>query len=290
MRENDSITQKKRFTARHLFVWLMRYARPYRLSFVFFIAVSIVEIFVGLLAPWSMKIIVDNVLGNQAIPAWLAPAINIFSLESKFSLLVAVCLAGLLVGLLSEFVSLAHTQLQVGIGQKMVLDLQRDLFEHLQKLSLRYHQQSGTGDAIYRLDADAYCVNNIVMSGVFPLMSSLLTLVLMFVILFQIESSLALLSLVVIPPLFLVINRYSERLSERTERVKEMESGIFNLVHEVFSSIKLVKAFSREHYERERFLEQGTQAVKARLHVTLQESLFSFYIAAVKKLVQSSRA
>lgn len=281
MRENDSTTKKKRLTARHLLGWLMRYATPYRVSFVFFIVVSIVEIFVGLLAPWSMKILVDNVLGNQAIPSWLAPSVNAFSLDSKFSLLVAVCLGGLFIGLLSEIVSLAHTQLQVGIGQKMVLDLQRDLFEHLQKLSLRYHQKTGTGDAIYRLDADAYCVNNILMSGVFPMMSSLLTLLLMFVILFQIESSLALLSLVVIPPLFFVIHRYSERLSERTERVKEMESGIFNLVHEVFSSIKLVKAFSREHYERERFLEQGTQAVKARLHVTFQESLFSFIVSAL---------
>ena len=281
MGKNDLTAQRKRLTARHLLGWLLRYARPYRVSFVLFIGVSLVEIFIGLLLPWSMKILVDNVLGNQPIPTWLAPPVNAFSLESKFSLLVAVCLAGLFIGLLSEIVSLAHTQLQVGTGQKMVLDLQRDLFEHLQKLSLRYHQQTGTGDAIYRLDADAYCVNNIIMSGLFPLLSSLLTLLLMFVILFQIEWSLALLSLVVIPPLFLVINRYSERLSERTERVKEMESGIFNLVHEVFSSIKLVKAFSREHYERERFLEKGTQTVRARLRVTFQESLFSFVVSAL---------
>lgn len=277
----ESTAKKKRLTARQLLGWLLHYPRPYRASFVLFIGVSMAEIFIGLLLPWSMKILVDNVLGDQAIPAWFAPAVDAFSLESKFSLLVAVCFAGLFIGLLSEIVSLAHTQLQVGTGQKMVLDLQRDLFEHLQKLSLRYHQQTGTGDAIYRLDADAYCVNNIIMSGVFPLLSSLLTLLLMFVILFQIEWSLALLSLVVIPPLFLVINRYSERLSERTEQVKEMESGIFNLVHEVFSSIKLVKAFSREHYERERFLEKGTQTVKARLRVTFQESLFSFVVSAL---------
>ena len=281
MAENDSTTQKKRLGTRPVLGWLLRYSKPYRGLFVVFVVVSLVEIFIGLLVPWSMKILVDNVLGNEPIPAWLVSTTNAFSLESKFSLLVAVCLAGLLIGLTSEIVSLVHTQLQVGIGQKMVLDVQRDLFEHLQKLSLRYHQQKGTGDAIYRIDADAYCANNIILSGLFPLMSSFLTLALMFVILFQIEWSLALLSLVVMPPLFLTINRYSERLSERTERVKEMESGIFNLVHEVFSSIKLVKAFSREHYERERFLEKGTKTMKARLRVTLQESLFSFVVSAL---------
>ncbi len=281
MPKNDLTTKKKRLGTRRVFGWLLGYGKPYRGLFVVFIVVSLVEIFIGLLVPWSMKILVDNVLGNEPIPAWLVSTTNAFSLESKFSLLVAVCLAGLLIGLTSEIVSLVHTQLQVGIGQKMVLDVQRDLFEHLQKLSLRYHQQKGTGDAIYRIDADAYCANNIILSGLFPLMSSFLTLALMFVILFQIEWSLALLSLVVMPPLFLTINRYSERLSERTERVKEMESGIFNLVHEVFSSIKLVKAFSREHYERERFLEQGANAVKARIHVTFQESLFSFVVSAL---------
>ena len=281
MPKNDSTTQKKRLGTRRVLGWLLRYSKPYSGMFVIFIIISIVEIFVGLLAPWSMKILVDDVLGNEPLPAWLSSTVNAFSLESKFSLLVAVCLGGLLIGITSEIISLAHTQLQVGIGQKMVLNVQRDLFEHLQKLSLRYHQQTGTGDAIYRIDADAFCVDSIILSGIFPLMSSFLTLALMFVILFQIEWSLALVSLVVMPPLFLTINRYSERLSERTERVKEMESGIFNLVHEVFSSIKLVKAFSREHYERERFLEQGANAVKARIHVTFQESLFSFVVSAL---------
>jgi ATP-binding cassette subfamily B protein/subfamily B ATP-binding cassette protein MsbA len=187
----------------------------------------------------------------------------------------------LLIGLLSELVSLGHTQLQVNIGQRMVLDLQRHLFAHLQKLSLRYHQSAGTGDAIYRLDSDAFCVDSIIMSGFFPLASALLTLVLMFAILFRLDPPLALLSLAVVPLLFVVIHRYSARLSDRAERVKELESGIFNLVHEVFSSIKLVKAFSREPYEQRRFLDQGRTALRARLNVTFQESLFSVTISAL---------
>ncbi len=281
MPKNDSKTRKERVKSRKLFAWLLRYGKPYRLSFALFTALSVVEIFIGLVVPWTMKILIDNVLGSQPIPTWLAPITDAFSLENKISLLIAVCLAGLLIGLLSQLVSLLHTQLQVGIGQKMVLDLQRDLFEYLQKLSLRYHQQAGTGDAIYRLNSDAYCVSNIILHGLFPLASALLTLVLMLFILVQIQWSLALLSLIVIPPLFLTIHRYSTRLYERSERVKEMESGIFNLVHEVFSSIKLVKAFSREQFEKEKFVEKGTETLRARLNVTLHESLFSFIISGL---------
>ena len=287
MQETDSTIEKakkNRLPARPLFVWLLQYARPYRVSFVLFIGISLVEISIGLIVPWSMKILVDNVLGSEPVPSWLIPVTNAFSLGDKVSLLIAVCLAGLLIGLISEIASLIHTQLQVGIGQKMVLDLQRDLFEHLQKLSLRYHQQAGTGDALYRLDSDSYCVSNIIMNGLFPLASSVLTLGLMFLILFQLEWSLALLSLIVVPPLFLVIDRYSKRLYERTERVKEMESGIFNLVHEVFSSIKLVKAFSREQYEQDKFVKKGAETFRARLNVTLQESFFSFIISGLTYL------
>ena len=282
MREVDSTIRTQRVRSGNLYGWLLGYGSPYRASLLIFVGLMVLEILVGLLVPWPMKILVDNVLGEATQPAWLGGLINTFSLGGgKIALLVAVCVAGLLIGLLSELVSLGHTQLQVNIGQRMVLDLQRHLFAHLQKLSLRYHQSTGTGDAIYRLDSDAFCVDSIIMSGFFPLANALLTLVLMFAILFRLDPPLALLSLAVVPLLFVVIHRYSARLSDRAERVKELESGIFNLVHEVFSSIKLVKAFSREHYEQRRFLDQGSTALRARLNVTFQESLFSVTISAL---------
>ncbi|CAN5860219.1 ABC transporter ATP-binding protein [soil metagenome] len=282
MQENFSITKKNRKPQlRHLIGWLLGYLRPYRASFAAFIGVSLLQILVGLLVPWSMKVLVDNVLGNEPSPAWLVRLTDVFSLHDKFSMLVAVCLAGLFIGLASGIVSVVYTQLQVGIGQKTVLDLQRDLFEHLQKLSLSYHQKTGTGDAIYRLTSDAFCVYSIILSGIFPMITSLLTLLLMFLILLRLEWSLALLSLAVMPPLFFVIDRYSARLSERNEQVRVMESRIYNLVHEVFSSIKLVKAFSREKYEQQKFFRQGTHTFRARLQITFQESLFSFAVTAL---------
>jgi ATP-binding cassette subfamily B protein/subfamily B ATP-binding cassette protein MsbA len=282
MDENALLMKKnRRPQLRRLLGWLLRYMRPYRMSLIVFIGVALLQILLSLLIPWSMKILVDNVLGSQPSPAWLVWLTDAFSLQDKFSLLITVCLGGLFIGLAHGVVSVAYTQLQVGIGQKTVLDLQRDLFEHLQKLSLGYHQKTGTGDAIYRLTSDAFCVYSIVLSGIFPLASSFLTLLLMFLILLRLEWSLALLSLAVIPPLFFVTDRYSARLSERSEKVQAMETRIYNLVHEVFSSIKLVKAFSREQYERQKFVNHGTDTLRERLEVTFQESLFSFAVTAL---------
>src|SRR6266576_46062 len=156
MREVDSTIRSPRVRSGNLYRWLLGYGSPYRASLLVFVGLMVLEILVGLLVPWPMKILVDNVLGEATLPAWLLGLMNSLSLGGgKIALLVAVCVAGLLIGLLSELVSLVHTQLQVNIGQRMVLDLQRHLFAHLQKLSLRYHQSTGTGDAIYRLDSDA---------------------------------------------------------------------------------------------------------------------------------------
>ncbi|MDQ3179353.1 MAG: ABC transporter ATP-binding protein/permease [Acidobacteriota bacterium] len=281
MENVSTIKQNPKPQLRYLIGWLLGYLHPYRTSFAVFIGVSLLQILIGLLVPWSMKVLVDNVLGNELLPAWLSPLTEFFSLHDKFSLLIAVCLAGLFIGLTGGIVSVVFTQLQVGIGQKTVLDLQRDLFEHLQKLSLSYHQKTGTGDAIYRLTSETFCVYSIILSGIIPLLISFLTLLLMFSILLRLEWSLALISLAVIPPLFLVINRYSWHLSEKNKQVKAMESQIYNLVHEVFSSIKLVKAFSREQYEQQNFFRQGTHTFRARLEVTYQESLFSFAVNAL---------
>ncbi len=126
MRENVSTIQKSpKPQLRHLIGWLLGYMRPYRASFAVFIGVSLLQILIGLLVPWSMKVLVDNVLGSELLPAWLVRLTDVFSLHDKFSLLVAVCLAGLCIGLASGIVSVVYTQLQVGIGQKTVLDLKK---------------------------------------------------------------------------------------------------------------------------------------------------------------------
>ncbi|MFN2393135.1 MAG: hypothetical protein ABR566_14360, partial [Pyrinomonadaceae bacterium] len=64
MQDNGSITKKNRKPQlRRLIGWLLGYLRPYRASFAVFIGVSLLQILIGLLIPWSMKVLVDNVLG-----------------------------------------------------------------------------------------------------------------------------------------------------------------------------------------------------------------------------------
>ena len=57
----------------------------------------------------------------------------------------------------------------------MVYDLRARLFEHIESLGLQHHITSSVGDAVYRVDVDAWAIENLVMSGIFPLASSITT-------------------------------------------------------------------------------------------------------------------
>src|SRR5438094_189911 len=81
------------------------------------------------------------------------------------------------------------------------------------------------------------------------LATSAITLVVMFSILAYKDLTMALLSLVVVPFLFLCLRYYTATLSNREERVKELESKLLERLYETFSAMRLVKSFAREPYE-----------------------------------------
>ena len=100
---------------------------------------------------------------------------------------------------LNHFVTAYATQLQVDTGQRMVYDLRYRLFDHLQALNLHHHIKTSTSDAVYRVDVDAYSIDNLVI-GLFPLATSVVSLLVMFGILVRSWTlTIALLSLAVVP-------------------------------------------------------------------------------------------
>ena len=266
--------------SKNVFRWALSYLRPYRGRLTLFLIVAVVEIVSGLLLPWPLKFIVDNALGSQPVPSWLNGLIGIFG-SGTVAMLILGCVAYLVLHYASEFISVAHTQMQQSIGQRLIFDLRQQLFAHLQSLSLRFHLKRGPGETIYHIENDSYCVESLTLSGAFPLMSAAVTLGSMFIVLLRINYQVALMSLVVVPFLLWVNRYYSERIVERSEKVKEMESGVINFFHEVFTSIRVIKAFVRESHEQQRFKEKGTTTLDARIKLTLQESLFAAMINVV---------
>lgn len=264
-----------------LLPWTLSFLRPYRGRVWLLSFLSLLEIGLGVLQPWPYAIVIDHVLLHHPFRPSIQPWVDRMTSANAITFLVMVVVAGVVLQIVNQFASMFHTQVQVDTGQRMVYDLRFKLFEHLQALGLHHHITTNTGDAVYRLETDAYSIENLVMSGMFPLASSFITLAVMFVILARLDPTIALLSLIVVPFLYACLRYYTTTLVMRTERVKELESKLVERLYEVFAAMRLVKSFAREPYEARRFSRTGDEVMKARISITWQESLFSVVVSAI---------
>ena len=265
----------------NLAAWILGYLRPYRGRALAVVLLVLAETGLTALAPWPLKVLVDNVLGDTPFPPAVAARLPAAFLDDAVLLLVAVVMAGVVVQLGGEVVRMAHTQMQVDMAQRVVYRLREQLLNHLQALPLRHHVASRTADSVYRLDADAYCVDDLVIGGVFPLTVAAMNLALMFGVLLYLDATLALLSLSVAPFLYLCLRHHARTMTGQAERVKNLESGLIERILAVLSSIAAVKSFTRERHELERFADAGDRTRRARLDLTWQESLFSVTVTGV---------
>jgi ABC-type multidrug transport system fused ATPase/permease subunit len=265
----------------NLLVWTLSFLRPYRNQVALLVVLLLTEIGLGALQPWPLAVVIDYVLVARPIPqpfaGWLMPIHG----GNRLVLLIVLVVAGVLLQVINQFVSAYGTQVQVDTGQRMVYDLRARLFEHLTSLGLHHHITTSTADAVYRVDVDAYAIENLVMSGIFPLATSVTSLTVMFAILVRLNVTIALLSLTVVPFMYLCLRYYTSTLVNREERVKELESKLLERLYETFGAMRLIKSFAREPHELGRYTRAGDVTMNARIKLTWQSSLFSVVVSTI---------
>ncbi|MGH9139738.1 MAG: ABC transporter ATP-binding protein [Vicinamibacterales bacterium] len=264
-----------------LLPWMLQYMRPYSRPVVLLSVLLVSEIVLGAMQPWPMAVVFDQVFGGKPFPPWLAPWVPAVTQDHRFALLVFVVVAGVVLQVVNQLVSAYGTQVQVDTGQRMVYDLRGRLFAHLTALGLHHHITTSTADAVYRVDVDAYAIENLVMSGLFPLATSIIALTVMFGVLLRLNVTIALLSLTVVPFMYLCLRYYTRTLVNREERVKELEAKLLGRLYETFGAMKLVKSFAREPHELQRYATNGVTTMDARIAITWQQSLFSVVVSAI---------
>jgi len=266
-----------------LFGWMLTFLRPHRVRLVLLALLLLLQIGLSALQPWPLKVVIDNILNyqNHPLPDPFGRWMTAVTGGDMVAALALVVLAGVLLQLLYELAAAFGTRVQVQTGQRMVYDLRGRLFAHLQALGLQHHITTNTGDAVYRIDVDAYAIENLVMSGLFPLASSTTTLVVMFVVLVRLDATVALLSLAVVPFLYMCLRYYMRAIVTRNEEVRELESRLLSQLYEVFNAIRLVKSYAREAFEWRRYTRFGAEVMEARVGITWKESLFGVMVAFI---------
>jgi ATP-binding cassette subfamily B protein len=260
---------------------LARQASPTASRIGALFVVSLLASPLALLTPLPLKIAVDSVLGGHPLPGFLGAVAPAGLTRSAPALLLFVAVLAVLITLASQLQGLAQAYLAAAAGERLVLDFRARIFRHLQRLSLTYHDTTGTADSLYRIQSDAPAIRNIVIDGFIPSASSALTLAGMIFVMVRIDWQLALVALAVSPPLVVVARRYRPRLRRQSREVKKLESSALAVVHEVLGALRVVKAFGQEEREADRFLSRSHEGVRGRLQLALAEGRFNVVVGLV---------
>jgi ATP-binding cassette, subfamily B, bacterial len=257
---------------------LLRQARRYwpHLAGVFVIRLLAAPL--ALLTPLPLKMAIDNVIGSRPLPEglrWILPA-QVGGSATALLWLAAGLLV--LVALLIALQTLAASLLETYTGENLVLDFRARLFRHVQRLSLSYHDTKGSSDSIYRIQYDAPFIQTILISGVIPVISAMLTLAGMIYITMRLDWHLALISLVVAPVLFVITRVFGLPLRKKWKRLKKLESLALSVVQEVLSAVRVVKAFGAEDQEHRRFMRQSTDRVSEQLRFARLQGGFDLLV------------
>lgn len=232
----------------------------------------------GLLQPWPLKLVVDSVLGDHPAPAMLTrlaqsvgshlPFLN----DSRLSLLFVLCLAVLAIQILISALNVLSTYVLVTVGLRLVFRLRCALFDHIQRMSLSFHDATPVGDSLYRVTWDTYCAQTLFNSGVVPALTAVVTLIGIVVVMLSIDWAVTLVALLVGVPLVLLIRWLDIPMTERSLRVHERESDVSSRVQETLSGIRAVQSFGREATESRRFRQEADASLQANLRLTVLQA------------------
>ena len=222
-----------------------------------------------LLKPWPLQVVIDNVLGSKPLP------IAALASTSQKAVLLLACLGLVVVHLGAGGLTLLHNYTTIGVGQRMVNDLRGALYAHLQRLSLAFHSRQRVGDLLYRITADSFAVQTMIMNGALPILSAAVLLGGMLVVLLPLDPILTLLSLTVVPLLFALILGFNRKIVDIATEVRTTESRVYSVVQWAMSSIKLVQAFTKEDEEHRRFMGASGESLRATLRLYNWQTLYS---------------
>ncbi|MDQ3932688.1 MAG: ABC transporter transmembrane domain-containing protein [Actinomycetota bacterium] len=256
----------------HVLTPLLPFVRPHWRGLLPAIAGVIGASLVGLLVPWPLKVLIDDVLrvGRPGAPL------------NALRLIVAIALAIIGIAVLSGLASYVKTFFIAATGQRVAFSLRCGLFEHLQGLPLAFHDGQRTGDLITRVTNDVTKVQETLTDDLaVKATTRVIQLIGMFAVILAIDWQVGLVGVAASPVIALTATRYRGRIRDEERRVREHEGDIASLTQESISSIRVVKAFGREGFQTRRFEEESGRMLEAGLEVTRLEGRYSWALNVV---------
>ncbi|HET6563603.1 MAG TPA: ABC transporter ATP-binding protein [Marmoricola sp.] len=260
--------------------------RPYRRALLGGGALVLVVAAVELALPWPLKVVVDDVLRERP-PSGLVGSLLGPAADSPTAVLAICVLTMVALAALAALGSYVSSRLLLSVGERIITDLRTDIFAHLQRLSLAFHDRQRVGDLSARLTGDVNAIQALLVAVFSTLLPNLALLVGIVAVAIAIEPLFALLLLCVAPALYAVVRHYRGAIKQASREARTHEGRVSSHVTETLSTIRLVQSFAGERRGLERFRTHSDARLRAGLR---QVDLQSRLPAAVELIAQGGRA
>lgn len=258
------------------FLRLLQYARPYKKQIALQFLCMAGTVGMGLLKPWPLKVLVDNVAGQKPF--------SLLDWQPEFgpsALTIAACVFFILVHSGEALIQLGAATIASLTSSKMIRDLRSDVVRAIQAQSMKFHDRRRVGDDVHRVTYSTTAVETAFQSGFMGVVKSSVMLVSMFIIMLMMNVALTLIALAVVPLLLAAIRWYAQRIHKVSWLHQEQEGAVSSRANEILSSIRLIKSFGREPREQERFDEVGHKSVDTRVRSGFVQNVFSMVVALI---------
>ncbi len=241
-------------------------------------ALMLLNIAAGLLKPWPLAVIVDSVLGSNPLPSWMQSS---FGELDRESLLFVLAGGVLLLHLSQSALSSAQNFFAIRIGLSGLRRVRIEVFTCLQRLSLRFHQGSRSGDLLHRAAWDTYSFQTLFQQGWITSATATLSLVSMSVWMWLLHPTLTLAALATLPALLLVMKRFGARMTQRGTEAQQADSQVTSFVQQSIAALPLIQSYTREPIEEHAFTARTSDAMEKRLSQHGWELLYWLAISTV---------
>ena len=249
---------------------ILKYARPYTKSLVFaFIC----------LTPTSLV--------NLVLPLIVRNMINAVVILKDSQILDGLAWDLFFIIILQAVFAVTHNYVFGFVGHRMTTDFRIEFFSHIQSLSLRFFQERRVGEILSRMNNDISVIQNALVSIPVALLRQSITLIGAMAIILYLNWKLTGLILLILPPLMIFARVFGKRLRLFSEKLQDQVAQAVVVLEEVASSIKIVKSFTRENYERERFKKEIETAFERAVDKLKISSFFGPFILGLTFMVSA---
>ena len=249
---------------------ILKYAKPYTKSLIFaFLCLALTSL-INLVLPLIVRNMINAVvvLKNHEVLDGLAwDLIIIIGFQAAFAV--------------------THNYIFGFVGHRMTTDFRLEFFSHIQSLSLRFFQERRVGEILSRMSNDISVIQNALVSIPVALLRQSITLLGALAIILYLNWKLTGLILLILPPLMIFARVFGRRLKVFSEKLQDQLAQAVVVLEEVMSSIKIVKSFTREPYERDRFQEKIETAFERAVDKLKISAFFGPFILGLTFLVSA---